>query len=90
MLQGLEHGNPLVNGYSGFFPQSYWALKAAMTNFPDERSLAHLRESGVVYVVIQKEWLTAERLLRLEARRRQLSLGFSGETKLIYQLATVE
>lgn len=61
-----------------------------MTNFPNENSLALLREAGAVYIVIDKDWLTSRRLFQLEALQGQLSLDFAGEAKSIYQFVPVE
>jgi hypothetical protein len=46
------HWHPMVNGYSGFMPQSYEARMAAMREFPDARSVERLRQDGVRYVVV--------------------------------------
>ena len=35
MVQSLEHGHPLVNGYSGFFPDRDEGLRARLERFPD-------------------------------------------------------
>jgi hypothetical protein len=46
------HWQPMVNGYSGFFPASYLNRLAAVESFPDQRSIRRLREDGVRYVVV--------------------------------------
>jgi hypothetical protein len=46
------HWQPIVNGYSGFFPASYLDRLSAVEDFPDERSLRRLREDGVRYIVV--------------------------------------
>lgn len=51
MVQSLEHGRPLVNGYSGQRPPFYSALVEAMAAFPAAPALAALREIGVTFVV---------------------------------------
>ena len=67
MVQGLEHGHPLVNGYSGFFPSRDGVLRDRMAAFPDEASLSALRADGVAYAVADPTWWTDERAA--EARR---------------------
>lgn len=52
MLQALPTGHPLLNGYSGFFPPDHTEVASAMRGFPDQRSLAVLRERQVRYVVV--------------------------------------
>jgi hypothetical protein len=44
----------LVNGYSGSFPEAYWAFGRAMRTFPDERSLGMLRGLGVDRVILHQ------------------------------------
>ena len=44
------HWLPLVNGYSGVYPQSYLARLDRLLAFPDARALAQLRRDNVAYV----------------------------------------
>jgi hypothetical protein len=68
MLLGLEHGHPLVNGYSGFFPARAIDLRHVMDEFPTAASLAALQDLDVQWIVV--DWLSA-------TRRAQLgTLGF--------------
>jgi hypothetical protein len=46
------HWNPILNGYSGFYPPSYLRRLASFRSFPDAASLNVLRETGVRYVVL--------------------------------------
>lgn len=46
---------PVVNGYSGFFPQSYVRLYDDLARFPDRRSLAVLGDLGVRTVLYHTE-----------------------------------
>jgi hypothetical protein len=48
------HWHTLVNGYSGFFPPSHVAMQTALERFPDDRSIATMRERGVEYVVVHR------------------------------------
>jgi len=52
MFNSTWHWQPIVNGYSGFFPRSFIELAENTTGFPDDRSLAYLRARGVDYVII--------------------------------------
>jgi hypothetical protein len=85
MLQALEHGRPLVNGYSGFFPAGYSQLRAAMQAFPDDQSLRLLRAAGTSYIVVDRAWATPERRGRLHDRH--FTLLFTDDAVLVYQLA---
>lgn len=46
------HWFPLVNGYSGIYPQSYLDRLEQVRHFPDATSLRQLRLDGVRYVVV--------------------------------------
>src|SRR5574339_28076 len=46
------HWHPIVNGYSGFYPQSYLDRLKDVAGFPDERSLRRLLSDHVRYVVV--------------------------------------
>jgi hypothetical protein len=47
------HWQPIVNGYSGFAPQSYLDRIHDVRGFPDEKSIERLRRDGVRYLVVQ-------------------------------------
>lgn len=61
MVQSLEHGHPLVNGYSGFFPPDHRVLRLDLAGFPDRRSLDALRRIGTTYAVVDPAWYAGER-----------------------------
>lgn len=46
------HWMPLLNGYSGYRPQSYQRRLKKLGNFPDELSLNELRAAGVRYLIV--------------------------------------
>jgi hypothetical protein len=48
----IGHWYPLVNGYSGFYPREYFETISRIANFPDDRSLAQLKNIGVRYIVV--------------------------------------
>jgi len=52
MFRSIEHWQPLLNGYSGFFPKSYLELTERMRTFPDEDSIAYLKARQVDLVVV--------------------------------------
>ncbi|HTU60213.1 MAG TPA: hypothetical protein VMF89_17305 [Polyangiales bacterium] len=55
MLQGLKHGHPIVNGYSGFFPPASDDMVLALRGFPGAASLEALRKGDVRYVVVDRK-----------------------------------
>ncbi len=46
------HRHELVNGISGFYPRHYLLLLERVRRFPDERSIAALREAGVSLLIV--------------------------------------
>ena len=52
MFNSTYHWQPIVNGYSGFFPGSFVLLAEAMVDFPDARSIASLKGHGVDVIVV--------------------------------------
>lgn len=57
MLNSTEHWKPLVNGYSGFVPRSYFRNVDALTGFPDQQSLEKLQDLGVTHVFVHRDQL---------------------------------
>ena len=51
MLQSLEHGRAIVNGYSGFRPPFFEALLDAVNRLPAPQALVTLHDLGVEFVV---------------------------------------
>jgi hypothetical protein len=52
MYFSLWHWTRMVNGYSGFIPNSYAEWRKQMVFFPDATSIAALRSRGVKYVSV--------------------------------------
>jgi hypothetical protein len=46
------HWHPLANGYSGFSTPEYGQLLRTMKDFPDDASLAAIRQRGVDYIIV--------------------------------------
>jgi hypothetical protein len=61
------HWQPIVNGYSGFYPASYLDRLKDVAHFPDENSLHRLRADGVRYLVVH--------LVEYEPERREALLN---------------
>lgn len=66
MVQALDTGHPLVNGYSGFFPDDHGELRRALVAFPDATSRRALRQRDVRYVVATRRWLGPTRSAALD------------------------
>ena len=54
------HWQPIVNGYSGFYPDSYLARRDAVSGFPDDQAMRQLRLDAVRYLVIHLREYPAE------------------------------
>lgn len=52
MAGSTWHWQPIVNGYSGFFPKTFIELAENTAAFPDERSIAYLKQRGVDLIVV--------------------------------------
>lgn len=66
MIYGLEHGAPMLNGYSGFFPKSYFALRNLVNaEFPSKRVLEKFAELDVEFLVVARRYCEPEKLLEL-------------------------
>lgn len=52
VLANTRYFQPLLNGYSGFHPESFMARGRALGAFPDEPALAELRRAGVTTVLV--------------------------------------
>jgi len=60
MFRSTGHWQPILNGYSGFFPRSYIELTEHMKTFPDEASIAYLKTRQVDLVVIHGGLMTPD------------------------------
>ena len=71
----IGHWYPLVNGYSGYFPPEYSQTVVRMENFPDDRSIAQLRNIGVRYIILHPNRYVGDEyasLVKRIAERREL------------------
>lgn len=84
MLQGLEHGHALANGYSGFSPRSYRQLKGDLLLFPNERSLEVLAGLGIRYVVVSRGWMEERQDAGIGTDINLLRLMYADEEIEIY------
>ncbi len=52
MYQSTYHWQPLVNGYSGHYPQNYLQTLERTQSFPSEEAIRYLQDLGVRYVIL--------------------------------------
>ena len=74
MLYSLAHFAPLVNGYSGFTPQSHESLFHRLASFPDVDGLAELGKLGVRFAVFHRNGYTDREWEALGQRAESLDL----------------
>lgn len=67
MLASTVHWNPLLNGYSGFTPESYVRRAELLRDFPSEAAIAELERSGVTHVVVHLNNYPEEMVKELQA-----------------------
>jgi hypothetical protein len=61
-LWSMQHWNPLVNGYSGYYPPDYVRTVLKMNTFGDDESIAWLRAHHVRYIVVHRAFYEPEAL----------------------------
>ena len=53
MLNSTRHWQPMLNGYSGYRPQSFYETAEQVRSFPSAASIAWLQQKGVTHVFVQ-------------------------------------
>lgn len=61
MFYSTTHWQPIVNGYSGYFPPTYLELTDRTKGFPDDASIAYLKQREVDLIVVHGGLLGPER-----------------------------
>jgi hypothetical protein len=82
MLASTRFWKPMLNGYSGFKPASFYRNVDALRNFPDDASLGHLRALGVTHVVVDGRNLAPAALARLDGHPELRSMTSDGTLRL--------
>lgn len=54
MYRSTLHWRPLLNGYSGFYPDAYMKLLLEMRSFPDTATLRYLQRAGATVLVVHE------------------------------------
>jgi len=75
LLLSVVHWQPLVNGYSGYFPPGYQQTVETLRTFPDPVAIAHLRELGVRHAVLYLSEFPQDARRRVESALRTLPPG---------------
>jgi hypothetical protein len=87
MLAGLDHGRPLVNGYSGLFPGRYDELEGAMrAGFPSGKTTDLLVGARVSWVVTSRVWAEGDGKGAMEVWSNFYRPVFTGKDTVIFQV----
>lgn len=60
VLNATAHWRPVMNGYSGYIPDSYRAWAERLWYFPEARALDAIRDSGATHVMVHLEHFTPQ------------------------------
>jgi hypothetical protein len=85
MLNSMIGWWPLVNGYSGFLPDSYLQRRIDLAQFPADESIAVLRQLNVRHVVIHREEFSRrwpDALERLDRARALHPIAAEGDVAI--------
>ena len=88
-LRSINHWQPLVNGYSAYAPGPYVRLINELPDFPERHVIVSLREIGVRYILVHREYFSAEDFDRLmqkveaSSRVRPLRVFGDGDNRVV-------
>jgi hypothetical protein len=85
MLNSTANWRPIVNGYSGFQPPSFYQHAQVLQGFPDEASLALLRSLGITHVFVHTTQVLKDTIGQI-SQERQLKLVETFGSIALYRL----
>jgi hypothetical protein len=77
MYYSTFHWQTLVNGYSGFFPESFVRIGKSLLDFPSATALDALRTRGVRYVLLHGELLEPREYQRIARAVAECGCGLA-------------
>jgi len=89
VLNSTAHWRPLMNGYSGYTPESYARAADAIWYFPEDRAIAAMRRAGVTHVMVHplRFLRDADLVIEQASARPELELLAVGDAGLrLYRL----
>ena len=91
MYYGTLHGVPMINGYSGFFPKTYFSFQEAFNKAGVTDTLLRQFElAGVDLVVVQRKCQTSQVIAQLPLKQYRLKLLFSDDAGVdVYRITQV-
>jgi hypothetical protein len=73
----------MVNGYSGFFPQSFLTTKAIMATFPSAESVHRLQQLNVSYCIVPRDAASRQAVESHAATARYLTRVYGDDTAMV-------
>jgi len=80
MYFSTYHWKDVMNGNSGFVPSDYIRFLSDIRSFPSNESIEFLRDAGVRYVLIHKEYYTENELSKLIS---EINGGYEDKLKFV-------
>jgi hypothetical protein len=66
VLNATAHWRPLMNGYSGYIPDSYREAADRLWYFPEQRAFDALRDAGATHVMVHLEKFTPQEIADID------------------------
>jgi hypothetical protein len=85
MLNSTANWRPIVNGYSGFQPPSFYQHAQVLQGFPDEASLGLLHRLGITHVFVHTTQVSKDTMAQI-SQERQLKLVETFGSISLYRL----
>jgi hypothetical protein len=95
MYDALAHRRPLFNGYSGYFPAHYSALRPRLSGLPEPAVIDELGRLGVTHLVVHNNLLWGPREVvrraswkrtNVRSRQARLELVWRGGPSEVYRI----
>lgn len=89
VLNSTAHWKPLMNGYSGYTPESYGRYADDFWHFPEDRAIQAMRRAGVTHVMVHPGRFLgdAAAIVQQASGRPELELlGVEGSGLRLYRL----
>ena len=71
VINSTAHWRPLMNGYSGYLPDSYRRRTSFFWYFPEARALDRLASEGATHVMVHLERFTPQEVIEIERVMRE-------------------
>ncbi|MYD70538.1 MAG: hypothetical protein F4W89_07320 [Acidobacteria bacterium] len=90
LLASTQHWRPILNGFGGFYPESYAEAVRRLATFPSDDAVDYLRSVGVQTVIVhgnRMRYFHFRRVLAEADRRSDVRLEARLDRDVIYRIA---